>query len=81
MLALLRQNIIYHGLGALILIAFNFSTGNEKKKCHCGAKNCSGFLGVRPKTQSAMQTEEKAKKAAAKRKKKRTKKNVVKEGN
>ena len=23
--------------------------GNEKKECHCGAPNCSGFLGEPPK--------------------------------
>lgn len=51
--------------------------GNEKKKCHCGASNCSGFLGLRPKTQNAQMTEDKMKKAS-KNKKKRTKK-VVKE--
>lgn len=50
--------------------------GNEKKKCHCGAKNCSSFLGVRPKNQVQ---EDKAKKTGDKRKKKRIKKTVVKE--
>ncbi|KAL9982434.1 hypothetical protein ACROYT_G004474 [Oculina patagonica] len=50
--------------------------GNEKKKCHCGAKNCSSFLGVRPKNQIQ---EEKSKKTADKRKKKKIKKTVVKE--
>ena len=53
------------------------SKGNEKKKCHCGAKNCSSFLGVRPKNQVQ---EDKAKKTGDKRKKKRIKKTVVKEG-
>ena len=55
----------------------NIQTGNEKKKCHCGAKNCSSFLGVRPKNQIQ---EEKPKKAGDKRKKKKIKKAVVKEG-
>lgn len=56
---------------------FAIQTGNEKKKCHCGANNCSSFLGVRPKTQFQ---EEKSKKAGDKRKKKKIKKVVVKEG-
>ena len=55
----------------------NIQTGNEKKKCHCGAKNCSSFLGVRPKNQIQ---DEKPKKAGDKRKKKKIKKPVVKEG-
>lgn len=55
----------------------NIQTGNEKKKCHCGAKNCSSFLGVRPKNQIQ---DEKPKKAGDKRKKKKIKKSVVKEG-
>ncbi|XP_068708846.1 histone-lysine N-methyltransferase NSD2-like isoform X2 [Montipora foliosa] len=50
--------------------------GNEKKKCHCGAKNCSSFLGVRPKNQIQ---EDKARKTGDKRKKKRIKKIIVKE--
>ena len=55
-------------------------TGNEKKKCHCESLNCSGFLGVRPKTQNAQLQESKIKKAAEKKKKKKPKKVVVKEG-
>ncbi|XP_070541450.1 histone-lysine N-methyltransferase NSD2-like isoform X2 [Ptychodera flava] len=42
-------------------LTFNYNLdclGNEKKKCECGAKNCSGYIGVRPK----MLTEEKQKK-------------------
>ena len=55
---------------------FIVHTGNEKKKCNCGAKNCSSFLGVRPKNQIQ---EEKSKKVD-KRRKKKIKKAVVKEG-
>lgn len=58
-------------------VFLNIQTGNEKKKCHCGAKNCSSFLGVRPKNQIQ---DEKPKKAGDKRKKKKIKKPVVKEG-
>ena len=58
-------------------MCLNILSGNEKKKCHCGAKNCSSFLGVRPKNQVQ---EEKSKKPVDKRKKKRIKKTVVKEG-
>lgn len=35
-------------------MTFNYNLeclGNEKKACVCGAENCSGFLGVRPKVQ------------------------------
>lgn len=37
-------------------MTFNYNLdclGNEKTKCVCGSKNCSGFIGVRPKNQSA----------------------------
>ena len=33
-------------------LTFNYNLdclGNEKRVCRCGATNCSGFLGVRPK--------------------------------
>lgn len=53
--------------------------GNEKKKCSCGSKNCSGFLGVRPKTQHALKLQEEKKKNHESKKKKKkggTKKNV-----
>ncbi|XP_032240529.1 histone-lysine N-methyltransferase NSD2 isoform X2 [Nematostella vectensis] len=53
--------------------------GNEKKKCHCGSQNCSGFLGVRPKTQNAQMNEDKAKNAALKRRKRKPKKPAVKQ--
>lgn len=64
--------------GIRYLLASFHLLGNEKKKCHCGSSNCSGFLGVRPKTQNAQMTEDKMKKSA-KNKKKRQKKPVVKE--
>ena len=44
--------------------------GNEKKACQCGSKNCSGFLGVRPKTQVALALKEKKKEKQKKKKKK-----------
>lgn len=45
-------------------LTFNYNLccrGNEKTVCNCGAKNCSGFLGVRP---SKLPEEESSKKAA-----------------
>ena len=65
------------GFHLKLSMCLNIFSGNEKKKCHCGAKNCSSFLGVRPKNQVQ---EEKSKKPVDKRKKKRIKKTVVKEG-
>ncbi|PIK36275.1 putative histone-lysine N-methyltransferase NSD2 isoform X2 [Apostichopus japonicus] len=55
---------------------FNYnleSLGNEKKECRCGASNCSGFIGVRPKTAAAEAQEEKAKKAKERKKRRRKK--------
>lgn len=45
--------------------------GNEKKECKCGSANCSGYLGVQPKTQHAMSVAEKAKNKMLKDKEKR----------
>ncbi|XP_009891995.1 PREDICTED: histone-lysine N-methyltransferase, H3 lysine-36 and H4 lysine-20 specific [Charadrius vociferus] len=45
-------------------LTFNYNLeclGNGKTVCKCGAPNCSGFLGVRPKSQPNI-TEEKSKK-------------------
>uniref|UniRef100_A0A8C8A781 Histone-lysine N-methyltransferase, H3 lysine-36 specific n=1 Tax=Otus sunia TaxID=257818 RepID=A0A8C8A781_9STRI len=45
-------------------LTFNYNLeclGNGKTVCKCGAPNCSGFLGVRPKSQPSL-TEEKSKK-------------------
>ena len=53
------------------------SVGNEKKVCHCGSKNCSGFLGVRPKTQNAIALKEKKKKEKQKKKRKKDKAKII----
>ncbi|XP_069833394.1 histone-lysine N-methyltransferase NSD2 [Dendropsophus ebraccatus] len=56
-------------------LTFNYNLdclGNEKTVCRCGAPNCSGFLGDRPKNSAASSHEEKAKKAKKKPKKRRT---------
>uniref|UniRef100_A0A672USQ3 Histone-lysine N-methyltransferase, H3 lysine-36 specific n=1 Tax=Strigops habroptila TaxID=2489341 RepID=A0A672USQ3_STRHB len=45
-------------------LTFNYNLeclGNGKTVCKCGAPNCSGFLGVRPKSQPSL-NEEKSKK-------------------
>ncbi|NXX98347.1 NSD1 protein, partial [Centropus bengalensis] len=45
-------------------LTFNYNLeclGNGKTVCKCGAPNCSGFLGVRPKSQPSL-SEEKSKK-------------------
>lgn len=37
-------------------LTFNYNLeclGNGKTVCKCGAPNCSGFLGVRPKVRGA----------------------------
>ncbi|XP_053160229.1 histone-lysine N-methyltransferase NSD2 isoform X2 [Hemicordylus capensis] len=46
-------------------LTFNYNLdclGNEKTACKCGAPNCSGFLGDRPKNSSSSASEEKGKK-------------------
>uniref|UniRef100_A0A8C4H7E7 Histone-lysine N-methyltransferase, H3 lysine-36 specific n=1 Tax=Dicentrarchus labrax TaxID=13489 RepID=A0A8C4H7E7_DICLA len=63
-------------------LKFNYNLeclGNGKTACKCGAPNCSGFLGVRPKNQPSA---EKLKLKEGKRKvpmKKKTKQEVTKE--
>uniref|UniRef100_A0A3B4TMJ7 Histone-lysine N-methyltransferase, H3 lysine-36 specific n=1 Tax=Seriola dumerili TaxID=41447 RepID=A0A3B4TMJ7_SERDU len=63
-------------------LTFNYNLeclGNGKTACKCGAPNCSGFLGVRPKNQPSA---EKLKLKEGKRKvpmKKKTKQEVTKE--
>uniref|UniRef100_A0A8C7I376 Nuclear receptor binding SET domain protein 2 n=1 Tax=Oncorhynchus kisutch TaxID=8019 RepID=A0A8C7I376_ONCKI len=55
-------------------LTFNYNLdclGNEKTACRCGASNCSGFLGDRPKTSGFQAAEPKAKKAKKKVKKRR----------
>ncbi|XP_059497133.1 histone-lysine N-methyltransferase NSD3 isoform X4 [Stegostoma tigrinum] len=57
-------------------LTFNYNLdclGNGKTVCKCGAPNCSGYLGVRPKTAAATANEEKAKNAKKKMKKRKTK--------
>ncbi|MBZ3880780.1 Histone-lysine N-methyltransferase, H3 lysine-36 and H4 lysine-20 specific [Sciurus carolinensis] len=54
-------------------LTFNYNLeclGNGKTVCKCGAPNCSGFLGVRPKNQP-IATEEKSKKFKKKQQGKR----------
>ena len=46
------------------------SLGNEKKKCFCGSKNCSGFLGLRS---SKVNSEEEVKPKPKPKKKKKSK--------
>ncbi|KAK2154206.1 hypothetical protein NP493_2211g00002 [Ridgeia piscesae] len=55
-------------------LTFNYNLdclGNEKRVCRCGATNCSGFLGVRPKTAAAAESEKRARDAKRKRRKSR----------
>ncbi|XP_053575241.1 LOW QUALITY PROTEIN: histone-lysine N-methyltransferase, H3 lysine-36 specific [Bombina bombina] len=61
-------------------LTFNYNLeclGNGKTVCQCGAPNCSGFLGVRPKNQPAV-SEDKGKRKKQYTKRKRQKE-VVKE--
>ncbi|KAM6132507.1 histone-lysine N-methyltransferase NSD2 [Pterocles gutturalis] len=55
-------------------LTFNYNLdclGNEKTVCKCGAPNCSGFLGDRPKNSST--SEEKGKKTKKRTRRRRTK--------
>ncbi|XP_035150197.3 histone-lysine N-methyltransferase NSD2 isoform X3 [Callithrix jacchus] len=57
-------------------LTFNYNLdclGNEKTVCRCGASNCSGFLGDRPKTSTTLSSEEKGKKAKKKTRRRRAK--------
>ncbi|KAM4706581.1 histone-lysine N-methyltransferase NSD2 [Discoglossus pictus] len=57
-------------------LTFNYNLdclGNEKTVCRCGAPNCSGFLGDRPKSSNGASHEEKSKKPKKKPKRRRTK--------
>ncbi|XP_053726486.1 histone-lysine N-methyltransferase NSD3 isoform X1 [Synchiropus splendidus] len=55
-------------------LTFNYNlhcVGNRRTSCHCGAENCSGFLGVQPTSAVVMEKEEKAKNAKLKPKKRK----------
>uniref|UniRef100_A0A8B9L4N8 Histone-lysine N-methyltransferase NSD3 n=1 Tax=Astyanax mexicanus TaxID=7994 RepID=A0A8B9L4N8_ASTMX len=57
-------------------LTFNYNLdclGNGRTSCHCGAENCSGFLGVRPKSAVVMEREEKVKNSKLKAKKRKLK--------
>uniref|UniRef100_H3AR77 Histone-lysine N-methyltransferase NSD2 n=1 Tax=Latimeria chalumnae TaxID=7897 RepID=H3AR77_LATCH len=57
-------------------LTFNYNLdclGNEKTVCRCGAPNCSGFLGDRPKNASTNNADDKGKKAKKKPKKRKSK--------
>ncbi|OBS67073.1 hypothetical protein A6R68_04380, partial [Neotoma lepida] len=54
-------------------LTFNYNLdclGNGRTVCHCGADNCSGFLGVRPKSACASTGDEKTKNAKVKKRRK-----------
>ncbi|KAG8453397.1 hypothetical protein GDO86_000139 [Hymenochirus boettgeri] len=56
-------------------LTFNYNLdclGNEKTICRCGAPNCSGFLGDRPKNSSTSSQVEKIKKPKKKQKRRRS---------
>ncbi|XP_063040115.1 histone-lysine N-methyltransferase NSD2 [Engraulis encrasicolus] len=56
-------------------LTFNYNLdclGNEKMVCRCGAPNCSGFLGDRPKNGQASEPKTKSVKKKAKRRKSRS---------
>ncbi|XP_029336100.1 histone-lysine N-methyltransferase NSD3 isoform X5 [Mus caroli] len=54
-------------------LTFNYNLdclGNGRTVCHCGADNCSGFLGVRPKSACTSAADEKTKNAKLKKRRK-----------
>ncbi|ERE89640.1 histone-lysine N-methyltransferase NSD3 isoform 2 [Cricetulus griseus] len=54
-------------------LTFNYNLdclGNGRTVCHCGSDNCSGFLGVRPKSASVATVDEKTKNAKLKKRRK-----------
>uniref|UniRef100_A0A8C3YT63 Nuclear receptor binding SET domain protein 2 n=1 Tax=Catagonus wagneri TaxID=51154 RepID=A0A8C3YT63_9CETA len=56
-------------------LTFNYNLdclGNEKTVCRCGASNCSGFLGDRPKTSAALSSEDKGKRTKKRTRRRRT---------
>ncbi|KAJ8261093.1 hypothetical protein COCON_G00168160 [Conger conger] len=57
-------------------LTFNYNLdclGNGRTSCRCGAENCSGFLGVQPKSAVVIEKEEKARNARLKPKKRKVK--------
>uniref|UniRef100_A0A8C9W7U4 Histone-lysine N-methyltransferase NSD3 n=1 Tax=Scleropages formosus TaxID=113540 RepID=A0A8C9W7U4_SCLFO len=57
-------------------LTFNYNLdclGNGRTSCHCGAENCSGFLGVQPRSAVVLEKEEKARNAKLKPKKRKLK--------
>ncbi|XP_056103865.1 histone-lysine N-methyltransferase NSD3 isoform X2 [Rhinichthys klamathensis goyatoka] len=57
-------------------LTFNYNLdclGNGRTSCHCGSENCSGFLGVKPKSAVVMEREEKVRNAKLKPKKRKLK--------
>ncbi|KAG5834214.1 hypothetical protein ANANG_G00259200 [Anguilla anguilla] len=57
-------------------LTFNYNLdclGNGRTTCRCGAENCSGFLGVQPKSAVVIEKEEKARNARLKPKKRKVK--------
>ncbi|XP_072222126.1 histone-lysine N-methyltransferase NSD2 isoform X1 [Leuresthes tenuis] len=56
-------------------LTFNYNLdclGNEKTICRCGAPNCSGFLGDRPKNSNGQTAEPKGKRAKRKYKRRKS---------
>ncbi|XP_070835834.1 histone-lysine N-methyltransferase NSD2 isoform X1 [Chaetodon trifascialis] len=56
-------------------LTFNYNLdclGNEKTVCRCGAPNCSGFLGDRPKNSNGQAAEQKGKRLKRKYKKRKS---------
>lgn len=53
------------------IVVFYLFLGNDKKQCKCGSANCSGYLGVKPKSQHALSVAEKAQNKKKKEKERR----------
>ncbi|RWS26986.1 histone-lysine N-methyltransferase NSD2-like protein [Leptotrombidium deliense] len=61
-----------HDIPAGSELTFNYNLdcrGNEKMKCCCGSKNCSGFIGVRPTKVANDESNKKINSASGKKKK------------
>ena len=73
---------VSHDIEAGTELTFDYqldSLGNEKKECHCGSKNCSGFLGERKMKVATSEDEKKIKVKAKKKKPKPKPRRPVKE--